>query len=160
MSKLAIIKDGIVDNVIIGNKDEFPNTIDVTDKSPRPSPGWRYDNDTDSFSPPPKKPKYKIEAFADGETETVVSPGMDVTITIEAKKDGDKTTDFDGNVYRVPVIDVDGSKVAIIKLTIDNGIASDSFTPTGPGIYTVATDKTYPAVTERGILNAPVVIAE
>lgn len=41
MRTLALIKNGIVDNVIVA--EAWPGAIDVTDLTPRPGPGWSYD---------------------------------------------------------------------------------------------------------------------
>jgi len=48
MPILAIIENGTVANVIVA--DAWPNSIDVTDMTPRPGPGWAYDGAT--FTPP------------------------------------------------------------------------------------------------------------
>lgn len=54
MAKLARIKNGVIQNVIVGEPSDFPNLTDVTG-----TPygiGWT-DNGDGTFSPPPKPPK-------------------------------------------------------------------------------------------------------
>ena len=51
MSKLARVKNGVVENVIVGEPEDFPDLVDVTDTSPKPGPGWLYDGSV--FSKPP-----------------------------------------------------------------------------------------------------------
>lgn len=104
---------------------------------------------------------YTLDVLVNGNPgEAIVAPGDTVTIDVTALKDGSKTTDFDGAIHRVPILDVDGSKAALIKVTIQDGTASATFTPGEAGIYTVDTAKIYPAVTQASIPNQPVVIAE
>ena len=50
MRHLAIINDGVVSNVVIGDPESFPTAIDVTDLSPRPGPRWTYNGE--EFAPP------------------------------------------------------------------------------------------------------------
>lgn len=49
MKRFALIESGIVTNVIVA--DAWPGGIDVTNLTPRPSPGWTYDGVT--FVAPP-----------------------------------------------------------------------------------------------------------
>lgn len=53
MPILAIIENDTVANVIVA--DAWPNSIDVTDMTPRPGPGWAYDGVT--FTPPLADPQ-------------------------------------------------------------------------------------------------------
>lgn len=163
MTRLAILDANKTkaQNVIAGDPADFPDAIDVTGTSV--SKNWLYDSGTGEFSPPPAPdtgPNYVIEALVDGAQEVTVTAGTEVSIGITARKDGSTTTDFDGNTHYVPVVDVDGSKAALLKLTIQDGTASAKFTPSTPGIYTANTGKVYPAITVATIPNAPVVIAE
>lgn len=47
---LAIIEAGVVANVIVGNPEDFPGAVDVTDAESRPGTGWAYDGA--AFAPP------------------------------------------------------------------------------------------------------------
>lgn len=51
---LAVISNGLVANVIVGEATDYPDAIDVTDLSPRPAPGWTFDGD--EFAPPADPP--------------------------------------------------------------------------------------------------------
>jgi len=42
--ELAYIKNGVVEKILIWNENpNDPNTVDVTNMSPKPGPGWSYD---------------------------------------------------------------------------------------------------------------------
>lgn len=47
---LALIAAGVVANVVLGEAEDFPGAIDVTDMDPRPSSRWTYDGE--AFAPP------------------------------------------------------------------------------------------------------------
>ena len=164
MARLAILSDDetLAANVIEGDPADFPDAIDVTGTSV--SKNWQYDSANDTWSPPPQPdpgPQFTLDVLVNGNSgEAIVSPGDTVTIDVTALKDGSTTTEFDGNTHRVPIFDVDGSKAALIKVTIQNGTASATFMPSEAGIYTVETSKIHPNVTQARIPNAPVVIAE
>lgn len=53
---LALVKSGVVDNVILGEPAAFPSAMDVTDRFPCPGPGWAYDATTDVFTAPAIEP--------------------------------------------------------------------------------------------------------
>lgn len=138
--------------------------VDVTDLANRPKMHDLYiisENRFDRAPEPPRQPNYSLDVLVNGSPgEVIVAPAETVTIDMTALKDGTKTTDFDGNTHRVPIFDVDGSKAAIIRVTLQNGAASATFAPGEIGIYTVDTTKIHPAVTKASIPNTPVVIAE
>ena len=52
MAKLARVKNGVVENVIVGDPAEFSDLVDITNSSPQPGPNWLYDGSV--FSEPPE----------------------------------------------------------------------------------------------------------
>lgn len=50
---LALIENGIVRNVVLGDLAQFPGAIDVTGVVPQPGIGWGYDGNTFTAPPPP-----------------------------------------------------------------------------------------------------------
>lgn len=58
----ALVKNGVVDNVIVSdddyaqtyiNRDAYDAVVKVTDLEPRPGPGWLYDGSTFADPNPP-----------------------------------------------------------------------------------------------------------
>lgn len=62
---LALIANGIVDNVILGHPENYWDAIDITDMDPRPGVGWAYDGD--QFTAPvvlPESPPSRVTRLA------------------------------------------------------------------------------------------------
>lgn len=55
---LALLAGNRVENVIVGDTDDYPGAIDVTDLNPRPQPGWLRQNGT--FVAPPAPPPQSL----------------------------------------------------------------------------------------------------
>lgn len=78
MPILAIIENGIVANVIVA--DAWPNSIDVTDVTPRPGPGWAYDGAT--FTPPPASQQPEPDPNPDGSGPLLSNYAFDMRYTL------------------------------------------------------------------------------
>jgi len=56
MNIIALIENGIVENIIVTDDHGWPGGIDITEIQPRPGIGWHYDEDDGFTDPAPEIP--------------------------------------------------------------------------------------------------------
>jgi len=140
---------------------ETVQLIDVTDQT-RPEPGYIYDPETQTFSPPEPTPDpylgdLTLESVTGGlfsdETELNVNVGQKVTVTGRITRDGQTLSHFAPGVpFTVPIMrlpllptDLEGNPMAGLQpsmavASINEGIVTATWTPEFTGTYAITED--------------------
>ena len=135
MARYALIKNGIVENIIEADQSFIQHIQDKYDyivESPNCSMGWNYDPNNGTFSPPTNTNTYLTITL----DKTIAKVNEIVTATAEVK-------DFQGNLvdinrtYHVRIVNPIGQTAKLLKVGFVNGQAQSQFSLPQADIYTL-----------------------
>ena len=150
MSTLALIKSGIVENIIIGSIDfahsaGYADAVDIGELNPRPAVGWTYDGA--NFHPPiiamPRMVITAIAADAAHAAQTVISAALDdvtcpvgTVLTVTAELRGHAGVVPLTDTFRMPLRARDGRE-AMLVVDLVAGVAAITVPLRASGAWSV-----------------------